>query len=116
MKYLELNEQIIAHLIQEKPYLDMDFTLTKLADSLDTSLYHLEKALKLHFEGSIYEYINQLRIEYFISQIDRINAGELNIMALAYESGFRSKSSFRNNFRQIQGISPTAYILKHIKI
>lgn len=114
-KYQVLATRIKIYVQQEKPYLDMDFTAAQLAESLEVSQHDLSIAINQYLDSTFYEYINGLRIQYFLSQIDRVIAGEMTILVLAYTSGFSSKSTFNKYFKLLVGSSPSAYIDQHVK-
>jgi AraC-like DNA-binding protein len=72
------------------------------------SRHHLTQLLNEKLEKNFYSFINEYRIG---EAIDRLNdpALQVNILSLAFDCGFNSKSSFNNYFKKITGSTPTAY-------
>ncbi len=89
-------------------YLDPDLSLEVLATRMKLSRHHLTQLLNEKFEKNFYSFINEYRIG---EAIDRLNDPSLqvNILSLAFDCGFNSKSSFNNYFKKITGYTPTAY-------
>jgi AraC-like DNA-binding protein len=91
-----------------KYYLQHDITLTQLALVIGTNRTYLSS----HFaqQGITYNaYINCLRIEHFIS-LYRQGEGHATLQQLAQQSGYRSYSTFSNNFKSIMGISLAEWV------
>ncbi|MNY28251.1 Helix-turn-helix domain protein [compost metagenome] len=59
---------------------------------------------------SFYDYINELRIEEFKIIVVLPENQKFTLLSLAYDVGFNSKTSFNRNFKNITGLSPTAYL------
>ena len=57
------------------------------------------------------KYVNEIRIGYACKLLIE---NDLNISAIAYETGFNNLSNFNRQFKMIKKISPSAYIKKHI--
>jgi YesN/AraC family two-component response regulator len=104
-KQLEL--QLKAIMQSEKPWLDNDLSLAKLAAELDITSHQLSELLNVHFEKSFYEYINHYRMDYAIElmKIDTRKA----VLDIAYDSGFNNKNSFYRLFKERTGKTPASY-------
>ena len=62
----------------------------------------------MNFNG----FINEKRIAYAKELIASEAAQELTLEAIANESGFRSKSSFNNAFKNFTGMTPSQFMKK----
>lgn len=104
-------EQLQAQLKETRIFTDADLNLDKLAQSVNVSKYHLSETLNSYAHKSFYQYINELRIEHAIARMHTLNEKELpvNILVLAYDCGFKAKSSFNQYFKKITGTTPTEY-------
>ncbi len=94
----------------EKPYLDPDLSLFRLADQITTSDKNLSCFFNQHLETSFYDYLNKARVNEFI---DRIKSGEYqnySLSGIALDCGFKSKSSFYRAFKKEKHLSPKEYI------
>lgn len=92
-------------------YLQYDISLSKLAQTIGTNRLYLSQ----HFsnQGITYNaYINGLRIQHFISLYHEAVGTHQPIMVqqLAYQSGFRSYSTFNAAFKQSMGMTATEWM------
>ena len=94
---------------EDQPYLNPDLTLRDLAQMLDLPPNHLSQLLNEGFDQNFSEFVNRYRLETFkIKAADQSNR-HLTILALAYESGFNSKTVFNTFFKKVMGKTPSAY-------
>lgn len=108
-KIQELARQIEEYMVQEKPYLNDDLNLTSFAEKLNISSSNLSQVINQFFEKSFYDFINQYRIEQAKTMLHLDNYSNLSILGIAYECGFKSKSSFNRYFKKYCGISPSEF-------
>ena len=105
-------EQLLAeHCVNTQLYLQHDLTLQQLAQSVGTNRFYLSQYFSR--QGITYNtYINNLRINHFISSYNELSQAEQPIVAqqLASESGYRSYSTFSLAFKQRMGQSVTAWM------
>jgi AraC-like DNA-binding protein len=99
---------LAAFMQKSRIYLDPDLSLEVLATRMKMSRHHLTQLLNEKLEKNFYSFINEYRIG---EAIDRLNdpSSQVNILSLAFDCGFNSKSSFNNYFKKITGSTPTAY-------
>ena len=99
---------LAAFMQKSRIYLDPDLSLEVLASRMKMSRHHLTQLLNERLEKNFYSFINEYRIG---EAIDRLNdpSSHVNILSLAFDCGFNSKSSFNNYFKKITGTTPTAY-------
>lgn len=109
-KYDQLVVDLKNYMEIETPYLDMAFSTAQLASAIHISQHDLSMLVNQKLNTTFYEYINSYRIQYFMDNIQRVMEHETTVLALAYESGFSSKSTFNKYFRQEVGMPPTSYI------
>ena len=105
-------EQLLnEHCVDTQLYLQHDLTLLQLAQIIGTNRYYL--SLYFSQQGITYNvYINNLRINHFMSLYREAAAANQNITAqqLASDSGFRSYSTFSLAFKQRMGQSVSAWM------
>lgn len=104
-----------AHLHKTKIFTDAELSLDKLAQGAGISKYHISEALNSYACKSFYQYINEWRIQRATEQIRFMNEKALpvNVLTLAYDCGFKAKSSFNQYFKKITGLTPTEYSKKY---
>lgn len=96
-------------MVEEQPYLDPDLTLRSLAEMLGIQANQLSQLLNEGFNQNFSEYINTYRLETFKTKAADPSQQHLTILALAYDSGFNSKTVFNTFFKKMMGKTPSAY-------
>lgn len=97
----------------DKPYLDQQLSLNKLATLTGISTNDLSLLFNLYYQSSFYEFINQYRLAYLEQMILKPSNQQYKIIALAEESGFRSKATFYKVFKKKHQLTPVQFIKKH---
>jgi len=105
-KYRQQLEQLMA---DEEPYLNPNLNLRDLAGMLEIPPNHLSQLLNEGFDRNFSEFVNSFRLETFEEKVADPSQRHLTILALAYDSGFNSKTAFNTYFKKTMGITPRAY-------
>lgn len=90
-----------------KPFTDPDFSLDRLSEISHYSRYKISQALNLGIHKSFYDYVNEFRVEEFKRQISLSDNSYLSLLGIAYNCGFKSKSSFNAVFKKMTGTTPS---------
>jgi len=106
---IALSEKLKSFMQTEKPYLNMDLTLKDLASALDTYPHYITQILNTVFNENFYDFINNYRIEEVKERLMDSQYHNLTVLAIAYDCGFNSKSTFNRIFKQKTGLTPTQY-------
>jgi AraC-like DNA-binding protein len=108
-------EVLNTYMQRTKAYQDVDFSMDKLSFDTNISRRYISETLNIYFLKSFYQYINEYRIDEFLQELNRrIERDlEINMLIMAYQCGFKTKSSFNQYFKKIVGTTPTAYIKKN---
>ena len=101
--------QLETLMSDEKPYLDPNLTLRDLAQMMEISPNHLSQLLNEGFDKNFAEYVNTYRLETFKSKAADPKQQHLTILALAFDSGFNSKTVFNTFFKKTMGMTPSTY-------
>jgi len=91
---------------QERPFLDPELSLQKLADQLDVKPYLLTQALNGVLQKTFTDYINEHRVQEAIRLLQQPDYAHYTLLAIGYEAGFNSKASFNRIFKKVTGQSP----------
>lgn len=88
-------------------HLDEDLTLDQLSDVACFSKYHFHRLFTAYIGLSLQQYIRWLRLKRAAHQmmVDK----ERSIINIALSAGFESHESFTRAFKQVSGLSPTAF-------
>ncbi|MGK0314605.1 MAG: adenylate cyclase [Saprospiraceae bacterium] len=107
--------QLEALMANEKPYLDPGLTIRSLAKILEIPSNHLSQLLSEGFDKNFSEFVNTYRLEAFKSKAADPSQQHLTLLALAYDSGFNSKTVFNTFFKKMMGKTPKAYWKEVVK-
>ncbi|MDO4228670.1 MAG: helix-turn-helix domain-containing protein [Capnocytophaga sp.] len=105
-----LHEQLLSIMTQEKPYLEPKLTLSQLAERLGISSNNLSQVINQYEGKNFYDFVNSYRVSEFISRACNQANKNLNILGIALDSGFNSKSSFNEVFKKQTGKTPSNYL------
>lgn len=93
-------------LATERYYLNDELSLGQLAAYMDLKPSELTELIKYSPYENFYDLINSYRVEAVKKELIESNE---QIIQLAYQNGFRSKSTFNKIFKEKTGMTPKAY-------
>ena len=103
------HRDLLALMEHEKPYLNQDLTLKLLADKLDLSSGYLSQIIN-QFEGkNFFDFINSYRVASVKEKIQNPDYAHFNLLGIAFDSGFKSKSTFNLSFKKLTGKTPSGF-------
>ena len=107
----QIEQLLEKHCVSTQLYLQHDLTLQQLAQAIGTNRSYLSQYFSRQ-SITYNSYINNLRINHFISRCQELTVSEQPVSAqqLAQESGFRSYSTFSRAFAQRTGQTVTAWM------
>jgi len=114
----QLSEALVERLKkvmeEEKPWMDPALNLSMLSTHTGIPAKTISAVLNQHLNKSFNEFINSYRIAAIKSRLLSSTNKNLTIAGLAYECGFNSQPTFQRAFKNIQGESPSEFLLKNI--
>lgn len=93
---------------REKVYLDQEFSREKLARLTNISTNHLSQILNEELQINFFDWVNAYRIEEASRRLSDPSS-EHKMEVLAYELGYKSKSTFFTNFKKRTGMTPLQF-------
>jgi len=93
----------------EKPFLKEDLSLTMLAGELEITSNQLSQVINQKSRSNFFNFINGYRVEAVKDKFKNPAMAHYSILGIAYDSGFRSKSSFNKIFKETTGQTPLQY-------
>jgi AraC-like DNA-binding protein len=109
----EQDTRLLTRFMEEqKPYLDSQLTLQKLAMLSDIPAYRISDILNKHLGINFFDFINRYRVEEWKRQIADAPTSR-TIQEIAFQVGFNSKSSFNTAFKKHSGQTPSEYRREH---
>ena len=110
-KSAEYSTRLLGYLSENKSFLNPDLSLRELASQIEIHPNHLSWLLNNNFGKNYNEFINKYRIEAFKLNAKAPKNEHLTIEALAYESGFNSKTVFNTYFKKETGLTPKQFLM-----
>lgn len=105
-------ERILNFMKEEKPYLDAELTLPKLANLLDINSHIVSQILNLELGRSFYEFINEYRFHEVKQRLQESKNKHFTFLAIAFDSGFNNKNTFNKVFKKYAGVTPSQFLQK----
>jgi len=93
----------------EKPYLDANLTIYKLAKQSHIPQHYLTQIFSEQLSKNFYTYINEYRVNNIKLLLNDPENTNMTLLDMAFESGFNSKSTFNAAFKKITSMTPTQY-------
>lgn len=108
----DLHNQLMEVMNHQKPFLKPRLTLGELADMLQVSHHYLSQVINQFEQKNFYDYINYHRVAEFKNRLLQPKYQSYNLLGLALDCGFNSKSSFNLVFKKTEGCTPSEYFRK----
>jgi AraC-like DNA-binding protein len=105
----QLLEKLLAYMETNKPYLEPNVTVERLALRLQVSPKLLSSTINSQLHKNFFEMIGFYRIEEAKRQLADSQYRELSISEIMKNCGFNSKSVFNQAFKKSVGVTPSHY-------
>ena len=89
--------------------MDSELTLHQLAIEVNIPLHHLSRIINEYFNQNFFDYINQFRVNEFIRRLPDQKYSNYSLLAIAFDCGFNSKTTFNRYFKKAIGLTPSQY-------
>jgi AraC-like DNA-binding protein len=104
-----LIDKLMACMTEKKPFLDPELSLSMLAKELKLSRSQLSQLINDGIGENFYDFINRYRVEEVKKLMADPEMAGYNLLGIAFEAGFKSKSTFNLIFKRFTGLTPTEY-------
>jgi AraC-like DNA-binding protein len=102
-------KSLIYFVEENKPYLNRDLSIQDLSNMTGISRHHITQVLNEKHKKNFFTFINEYRVKEVISRFSDPKNNNFTILAIAYDSGFNSKSTFNSIFKSQTGLTPSGY-------
>lgn len=102
----DAQERLENYMVSYQPYLHPKLKISELAKELELSSHQLSYFINQRYEVNFFHFINKYRIEYAVELLKSSEAEQYTIEAIGKMSGFNSKSTFNQRFKEVVGMSP----------
>lgn len=93
----------------QQVYLEPELTLTELARKAGTNASILSKVINKSYGLNFHDYVNRYRVNEVVRLLRQPAYQNFTLLAVAYDAGFNSKSTFNRAFKKVTGVIPKDY-------
>lgn len=104
----------LSNLMQQQRFIDPDLDLATLANELGISSHQLSELINLHLGKGFARYIREWRVEAAKTML--LNEPKASVLSIGLSVGFNSQSNFYAAFREITGMTPSAFRKLALKV
>ncbi|NMH27936.1 helix-turn-helix domain-containing protein [Flavobacterium silvaticum] len=105
----DIKSRLISTIEKHELYLDSELNLLKLADKMQLSTHQLSFVINNGIGENFFNFINGYRVKRAEELLTDPKFDYLTIVAIGFESGFNSKTSFNTTFKKITSFTPTEF-------
>lgn len=108
-------EKLRTIMQEQSPFLNPELKIGDLALQIGLPKHDLSRIINQGFGKNFFDFVNEYRVDTFISLKLDIKNEQSSFLELAYQAGFNSKSAFNRAFQKTTGLSPSQYFKKNSK-
>jgi AraC-like DNA-binding protein len=102
-------QKLIHYMESYKPYIDSELTLRTLSEMMSIPQRHLSHVLNESLKQNFFDFINRYRVDEVKKLLKEPKYQHYTVLAVAFEAGFSSKSSFNLVFKKYTKMTPSQY-------
>ncbi|MGD1839383.1 MAG: helix-turn-helix domain-containing protein [Thermonemataceae bacterium] len=108
-KYMQIFKRLSTQMYEQKLFLDDRLSISQVAILLDENPRYISTSLRLNQVDNFSSYVNRFRVKEVKRLLSHPAYSHWSLLAIAYEAGFSSKTTFNRAFKAIEGMTPSAY-------
>ena len=105
----DILKSLIEVVEKEKVYLDRDLTIQNLSMRTGIPRHHITQVLNEKHGRNFFTFINEYRVNEVLRRFSDPKYNNYTILAIAFDSGFNSKTTFNSIFKSMTGKTPSQY-------
>ncbi|MDF3818738.1 helix-turn-helix domain-containing protein [Leptospira sp. 96542] len=102
-----IKEKLIRYMQNTNAYQDSEFNLDKLSSETGILKSYITQVLSEGMNTNFYQFVNGFRIRGVVEEL--AGSTKTNLLQLAFQWGFNSKSTFNDSFKKITGKTPSEF-------
>ncbi len=103
-----LKSNLLKCMVEKEPYLENDINLVRLAETLSISAHQLSYIINTGFNENFFQFINRYRVNKAKNLLQKGDE-KMTMLAIAFDSGFNSKTTFNTTFKKITNQTPSEF-------
>ncbi|NQY30932.1 MAG: AraC family transcriptional regulator [Flavobacteriaceae bacterium] len=104
-----LEMKMEEYMIGEQAFLNENLRLSDVSKAMEVSTNQLSFFINSTYQKNFYKYVNDFRIAHACKLLKDETYNKYTIVAIGFESGFNSKSTFNQVFKEQTNLTPSAY-------
>ena len=104
---------LISFVEERKPYLDRDLSIQDLSSMTSIPRHYITQILNEKHKKNFFTFINEYRVKEVIERFSDPRYRHYTILAIAFDSGFNSKTTFNSIFKNQRGLTPSEFREKY---
>ena len=105
---------LVDSMEQQKAWKDTELSIAGLSFLTGIPKHHITQTLNEYMGKNFYTFVNEYRAEYAKHLISSKQHANWSFVAIAFESGFNSKTAFNVFFKKYTGQTPSEYRRSHL--
>lgn len=105
----EYLNRLLRFMNDEKPYLSGDLSISDLSRKTGIPKHFITEVLNEKYGRNFFSFINEYRVREVLARLNDPRYQHYTILAIAFDAGFNSKSTFNSFFKAYTGKTPSAY-------
>jgi AraC-like DNA-binding protein len=102
-------QKLISYVEDNKPYLDRDLSINDVSSMTGIQRHHITQVLNEKHKRNFFTFINEYRVKEVIERFSDPKYNHYTILAIAFDSGFNSKTTFNSIFKSQTGSTPSEF-------
>jgi AraC-like DNA-binding protein len=109
MQAREYLAKLISHVESKKPFLNRDLSIYDLSNETGIPRHYITQILNEKHKKNFFTFINEYRVKEVIERFSDPRFNNYTILAIAYDAGFNSKTTFNAIFKNQTGLTPSEF-------
>jgi len=101
--------KLISYVESNKPYLDRDLSIYDLSKATGIPRHYITQILNEKHKKNLYTFVNEYRVKEVIERFSDPKYNNYTILAIAFDAGFNSKTTFNAIFKNQTGLTPSEF-------
>lgn len=108
-------QQLLELMEKQQPYTNSELTLNQMAEMLSISSHNLSEIINTQLQQNFFDFVNGYRLEKVKKDLTDPAKSHLTILAIAFDAGFNSKSSFNLIFKKQTNLTPSEFRRREVE-
>jgi AraC-like DNA-binding protein len=105
----EYLNKLISFVEKNKPYLDPNLTIHELSAITGIQRHYITQILNEKYKRNFFTFINEYRVKEVVERFSDPTFNQYTILAIAFDAGFNSKTTFNSIFKSQTGLTPSQF-------